>query len=605
VGHDRQDPDDAELIGKLGREILSSLSASENPIVAPRGGHRADPWPWLMLVAVVVASAVIGAMIVGIFWLSFREGMPGQPGGLYSLVNYATVLDDPRARPAIVNTFKFAFTALAVALACGLPTAWLAERSDFRGRNALFTLMTMGVLVPGFATSMGWLFLLHPRIGIVNAWLQLLFGPDAPVIDVTTIWGMGFIEGISLSPVAFIMAASVFRAMDPALEDAASMSGANFRQTMFRVTLRVAFPGILAAAIYIFTIGFAAFDVPVIIGWASRRLTFSTLLLLLLSGEDALPRYGAAAAISTLALVLAVALSVWYAAVQRQSHRYEIVTGKAYRPRLVELGRTGIVAWLAVGAYFALGFILPSVTLIWASFMPFFRPPSAAAFAAMSLQHYRALPWDLVIAGMKNTAILMALTPTVALALSVAFSWIVLRSRFPGRQWFDVFAFLPHAIPSVIFGMGALLAALYVVDKVVPIYGTVWLLLLVFVIARLSYGTRVTNGGMIQIHRELGEAATVSGADTGATLRRIVLPLLAPTLVYAWLWIALLTFRELTLAAFLTTKDNLTLPVVIWSMWQGGTSGPAAALSVLLLLLMAPVVALYWFIGRRRVAALN
>ncbi len=584
---------------------MSRFSASKRLSLSPGIGHRADPWPWLMLTAAIIASAVIGAMIVGIFWMSFRQGQPGQPGGIYSLANYATVLGDPRAWPAIVNTFEFAFTALGVALVCGLPMAWLAERTDFRGRNALFTLMTMGVLVPGFAASMGWLFLLHPRIGIVNAWLKLLFGPDMPPIDITTIWGMGFIEGISLSPVAFIMSASVFRAMDPALEDAAQMSGANFRQTLWRITLRVAFPGILAAAIYIFTIAFAAFDIPAVIGWASRRLTFSTLLLLLLSGEDSLPRYGASAAISTLALVLAVGLSFWYAAVQRQSHRYEIVTGKAYRPHRVELGRASAFAWAGVGTYFTLGFVMPSITLIWASFMPFFRAPSAAAFAAMSLQHYRALPWDLVSEGMKNTGILMLLTPTVALLLSIAFSWVVLRSRFPGRQWFDVFAFLPHAIPSVIFGMGALLAALYVVDKVVPIYGTIWILLLVFTIARLSYGTRVTNGGMIQIHRELGEAATVSGANTGGILRRIVLPLLAPTLLYAWLWIALLTFRELTLAAFLTTRGNLTLPVVIWSMWQGGTSGPAAALSVLLLLLMTPVIALYWYIGRRRVAGLN
>lgn len=555
-----------------------------------------------MLSLVLALSALIGMIVLGLAWLSFHEGVPGEVGGAFSVRNYLSVWTDPRTIPTILNTFKFALTSLAIALACGVPMAWLAERTDLRGKNALFTLMTLGVLMPGFAAAMGWLFLLHPRIGLANAWLRLLLGNDMTPLDITTIWGMGWVSGLSLAPVAFIMTAAVFRAMDPALEDAAQMSGANFRQTLFRITLRVAFPGILAAAIYIFTIGFAAFDVPVIIGWSSRRLTFSTLLLLLLNSDDALPKYGVGAALSTAVMAMAVGLSVWYASVQRQSYRYEVVTGKAYRPHIYALGRFQIVVIGVIALYVILAFLLPLITLIWASLLPFFQLPSARAFAVLSWRNFESLPWDLVFAGGRNTFILMLLVPTITLACSIAFSWVVLRSRFPGRAWFDVFAFLPHAIPSVIFGMGALLAALYVIDRVLPIYGTIWILLLVFIVARVSYGTRVTNGGMIQIHRELGEAAVVSGANTGGTLAHVILPLLAPSLVYGWLWIALLTLRELTLAAFLTTKDNLTLPLVIWSLWQGGQTGPAAALTELMLALMAPFVALYWLIGRRRAA---
>jgi iron(III) transport system permease protein len=558
-----------------------------------------------MLALVLSFSALIGLIVLGLTWLSFREGLPGEIGGRYSLKNYIAVWADPRLVPTIVNTFEFAFTSLALALGIGVPMAWLAERTNLKGKNALFTLMTLGVLMPGFAAAMGWLFLLHPRIGLANAWLRLWLGNDMTPIDITTIWGMGWVSGLSLAPVAFIMTAAVFRAMDPALEDAAQMSGANFRQTLFRITVRVAFPGILAAAIYIFTIGFAAFDVPVIIGWSSRRLTFSTLLLLLLNSDDALPKYGVGAALSTVVMAMALGLSVWYASVQRQSYRYEVVTGKAYRPHIVALGSYQIVALGVIALYFILAFVLPCLTLIWASLLPFFQLPSPRAFAALSWRNFDALPWGLVFTGGRNTLILVLLVPTITLGCSIAFSWVVLRSRFPGRAWFDVFAFLPHAIPSVIFGMGALLAALYVIDRFLPIYGTIWILLLVFVVARLSYGTRVTNGGMIQIHRELGEAAVVSGANTGGTIAHVMIPLLAPSLLYGWLWIALLTLRELTLAAFLTTKDNLTLPIVIWSLWQGGQTGPAAALTEVMLALMAPIVALYWFIGRRRAVMLS
>jgi iron(III) transport system permease protein len=552
-----------------------------------------------MIALTLAASLIIALMIIGIAWLSFREGGPGEAGMAYSLRNYAAVASDPRTAAALINTVKFAVTALVVALICGVPMAWLAERTDFRGKNALFTLMTLGVLTPGFAAAMGWLFLLHPRIGLANAGLRLLVGTNFTPIDITSIWGMGWVEGLSLAPVAFIMTASVFRAMDPALEDAAQMSGANFGQTLWRITLRVAFPGILAAAIYIFAIGFAAFDVPVIIGWSSRRLTFSTLLLSLLNADDGLPKYGLGAAVSSVVMVLALGLSLWYASIQRGSHRYEVVTGKAYRPQVFALRRGQNVAVATVALYFLLAFGLPALTLVWAALLPFFQFPSARALEALSAANFRELPWGLVWSGLKNTFVLVVLTPSITLTLSVAFSWVVLRSRFPGRAWLDVFAFLPHAIPSVIFGMGALLATLYVIDRIIPIYGTIWILLLVFIIARLSYGTRVTNGGLIQIHRELTEAAVVSGANTGGQLARILLPLLAPSLIYGWLWIALLSFRELTLAAFLTTKDNLTLPIVIWSIWQGGQTGPAAALTLVVLAVMAPIIVLYWFIGRR------
>ena len=121
-------------------------------------------------------------------------------------------------------------------------------------------------------------------------------------------------------------------------------------------------------------------------------------------------------------------------------------------------------------------------------------------------------------------------------------------SKIPARAGFDFIAFLPHAVPSIVFGVGALLLTLFVLQRALPLYGTVWILLIVFTIARISYGTRMTNSGLIQIHAELEESAQMSGATLGQGFRRISVPLLAPTLLYAWLWIALLTFRELTLA---------------------------------------------------------
>jgi iron(III) transport system permease protein len=257
-------------------------------------------------------------------------------------------------------------------------------------------------------------------------------------------------------------------------------------------------------------------------------------------------------------------------------------------------------AWAFLGLYVLLATVLPILVVVWASLLPYFQLPSAAAFASLSWAQFQGLPWELIFEGLRNTAILMVLTPTVTLACCIAFSWIVLRSNVPGRLGFDFIAFLPHAVPNIVFGVGAFLFAIFVLQRAVPIFGTIWLLLLVFTIARLSYGTRMTNASLIQIHKELEDSARMCGAGTGEVVRRVIVPLLAPTLIYTWLWIALLTFRELTLAVILTTRGNITLPVVVWSMWVNGIPGKSAALTLLLLAIMLPFIVLYWLVVRRQ-----
>ena len=561
--------------------------------------QRYDASALVMFGVVFALSLLIIAFPLIIFWLSFRVGLPIDPDATYSFVHYAKVFSDPFAFKVLLNTLGFSLTTLVVSLAFGLPCAWLVERTNLPGKPVLYTLMTIGLLLPGFATAMGWLFLMHPRIGLVNAMLKSALGLEGPVFNITTVLGMGWVEGLSLAPVAFIMTAAVFRAMDPSLEESAEMSGASLGTIARRVTLPLAWPGILAAGIYIFTIGFAAFDVPAIIGWSNRIFTFSTYMVTQLSPDDGLPQYGPATALSAFVIILAAGLSWWYGRLQTRAHRYAVVTGKGYRPRLIDLGKYKLLAWSFLVGYFLLSKLIPLLIVIWASLLPYFQPPSTEAFALITLKHFNSLPWELVFEGLKNTTILVFLTPTVTLVCAIAFSWVVLRSKLPGRSAFDFVAFLPHAIPNIVFGIGVLLFALYIMRGVAPIFGTIWILLIVFVVGRLSYATRMTNSTMIQIHKDLEESAQMSGASTGTVIRRIVAPLLGPTLIYAWLWIALITFRELTLAVILTPRDNMTLPVVVWSLWVASGFGQAAALTLILLALMIPIVCLYWWVARR------
>jgi len=575
------------------------MTAMAGKAPAPAERRRRDWAPAGMVGVAMVATGAVLALLAVVFWLSFVEGTPGDPALVYTLDHYRAMFFDSFTYRVLWNTVLFSAMALSVALALAIPIAWLIERTDFPGKPLILTLMTTALLIPGFAVSLGWVFLLHPKIGLVNHWLMAVFGLSEAPLDVGNIFAMGAIEGMNLTPLAFIMTAAALRAMDPALEEAAATSGARPWQTAWRVTLPVLWPALLAAAIYVATIGFAAFDVPAILGLSRRIFTFSTYVFWVLTPSEGAPEYGSVACLSVLMTAIAALMSWAYRRAQRQAPKYAVVTGKGYRPRIARLGRAKLPAILGVALYFVVAQLLPLLMLCWAALLPYLQPPSAAALAAVSLNNFRNLPQALLWRAGTNTAILMAVVPTITLFASVAISWVVLRTRIRFRGVFDFLAFLPLAIPAIVFSVAALLIALFVLRSIVPIYGTLWILILVYVVARLSYGTRMTNGALIQIHTELEESARVCGASTGGVLRRVLLPLLMPSLVYAWIWIALLTYRELSLPVVISTSGNLPFSYLVWGFVQDSAYGQAAAASLIMLALMLPILLLYWLVARR------
>jgi iron(III) transport system permease protein len=562
--------------------------------------RRERSWfPATMVGLASFASLIVVTLLGVVMWLSLVKGSPGDPKLLYTLEHYRSMFLDPFTYRIIANTLGFSSITLCVALCLGLPIAWLIERTDFPGKSIVLTLLTVALVIPGFSVGLGWLFLLHPRIGVINVALEAALGLHSAPFNISTLAGMGFVQGLSLTPVTFIMTAIVLRSIDPSFEEAASTSGASLWQRLRRVTLPLAWPGILAASIYVFTIGFAAFDIPAVLGLSNRIFTFSTYVYLQVSPTYGQPDYGGVAALSVFMVALAVGFSWWYGKMQARAPRYAVVTGKGYRPGLVKLGRFRWLAVCFVVLYFVLSELLPILSLIWSAGLPYLQPVSVAALKNMSFANFRDLPDGLLAAGIRNTAILMVVVPSITLTLSVAFSWVVLRSRLRWRGVFDFFAFLPHTVPSIVFSVAAWLLALFVLSKVLPLYGTIWVLVLVYVVATLSYGTRMTNGALIQIHRELEEAATMSGAGPAATVRSVIIPLLKPALAYAWIWIALLSYRELTLPVLLASRDNQPLAVIVWSLVHSSSYGAGSVVAVTMLALMAPILGLYWMIARR------
>jgi len=554
----------------------------------------------------LIPMAVIFVLVIVMFWISLQKGAFGTPSATYTLGNYRDVFTDPLLYRVATNTLIFTVTTTLFAMLFGLPIAWLAERSTIPGKTLIYVIMTLGLLIPGIYTAMGWTMIAHPRIGIVNRWLVELFNLDDGPVNIATPIGMGFVQGLSLSALAFILTAQMFRAMNPSLEEAARVHGMGYGKILWRVTLPLARPGILAAVIYILTIGVATFDIPAILGLGNRVYMLSTFIYLKVNPQGAgLPEYGITGVVGAFMIVIAGLLTLWYGQVLRQGHRFEVVTGKGYRPALIPLGKWSIAAWGFITVYALISKIVPLLLIAYAALTPYFVPPSYAMMRQLSLTHFYGMDWQLVVRGLTNTAILVFVVPLVVLLLAFSLSWLIVRSRSRMRYALEFGAFLPQALPEVILSIGALLLALFVLGTAIPLYGTVWLIAIVYVVARLAFATRALNGSLLQIHRELEEAAFVSGLSTARTAWHVLFPLIRPTLFSVWIWTALLVYRELTAAVFLAVHDNITLPAVIWSYWYSGSINKASAVTLLMTLVLAPLIFIAWWFGRRSQVSLN
>jgi iron(III) transport system permease protein len=548
-----------------------------------------------MLVILVLVSILI--------WISFQTGILGTTDATYTLSNYSDVFADSLFIEAITNTLYFSITATLVSMAIGLPISWVTERTTLRGKSWVYVIMTLGLLIPGIYTAMGWTFLAHERIGFINRWAVQIFGFAEAPLNIATPVGMGFVQGLSLAALSFILTAQMFRAMNPSLEEAAKIHGLGFFGTMRRVTLPLAMPAILAAVIYIVVIGIATFDVPAIIGLGNRVYLLSTYIFQKTNpGDEELAQHGITAALGVMMIFVAVLLTWWYSSVLRKGDQYGVVTGKGYRPNLIEIGKWGYAAWGFIILYVVAAKLVPLLLIAYAAFVPYLAPPSAKMFSLMSFTGImEAMDWDLVFRGMKNTFILVLTVPAITLLLAFSISWLIVRSKSKGRYVLEFGAFLPHALPEVILAVAAILLALFVLKDVAPLYGTVTLIAIIYVITRISFATRAINSALLQIHKELEEAAHVSGLSAVRTSWRILVPLLRPTLMSVWIWSAILVYRELTVAVFLVGHDNITLPAVIWSYWQAGATNLAAGVTLVMTGLLTPLILVFWWFGRKSV----
>lgn len=568
---------------------------AERPVSAKGGSRlsRLDGTDWIAALIAAIPSLAIVGLLVATVWLSFG-GLPRANEAIMpTLDHWRTLFASPEVVTMAWNTLSFSLQALAWSLILGVTLAWIVQRTDVGGRKLTYALVTVGVLLPGFFTAMAYMYLLHPRIGTINTLLFSLTGSRDVVIDVVSVSGMAAIQGLSMSPIVFVLMAGSIANMDGALESAARVHGASPWQAIRLITLPMMKAALAGAAFYVAAISVATLDVPLIIGLQDKILVFSTYLYVQTQSLEGTEQYSIAAAFATLLIAGALLLSWAYARIIAQARRFEVISGKAQPPQQIALGRMRPFARLFVGAYLVAVVILPIAVLVWVSLLPYLQPVSRFALNNASLDNYRSLPWDLISRGIENTGLLLLTAPAAAVFFSLVFTWLVLRSKLRWRAVFDYIAFLPHAVPTVIFAFVTLLVVVRYRPLGLDLYGSVAILFILYVIVMLSFGTRITNAAWVQVNRELEEAAYISGATVRGMTLRILLPIMAPSLLMAWLWLVMFVFRELTVATLLLSRTNITLPVVIWTNWATGQQTMAAAITVVMMVVMTPLITIY------------
>jgi iron(III) transport system permease protein len=557
-------------------------------------------WSKLSLVGVAGFAALsILVLLAMIIWMSLRTGVPGQPSAL-TLKNYSAILGDPYTYRIMWTTLIFSVVTIAVSVPLGFIFAWFVERTDMPYKAVAMSVLSIGILFPTFLKAMGWVFLLHPRIGIINIFIMQLFGLTNAPLNIATVTGIGFVQGMTLTPLAYVMISAALRGMNPALVEAASVHGVSKWRSLVRVELPLIWPALFSAIIWMLTVAIAAFDVPGVIGMANNIFTFSTAIYFMINPNEGLPRYGLSGAYGTIMVGLSLILMIPYFIALKQSHKYQIISGKSYRPRPVELGRWWPVAWGLLGAYFMFAFVLPLIAIFWVSLLPYVQAPSRQALSVISFERYTQIAFDSALLGAAwNTMLLMVLVPTAIVVICSAISWIVTRTRMRWRVALDAIAFLPHPVPNLLFALAIAYLAL-LISNVIPLYGTIFVLMAVYVVCWISFGTRVLNNSMIQVHRELEEAAQVGGVSTFRILAKVIVPLIKPGLVYTWIWTSLSAYRELTMAVFLASPKSQVLSTYIWGQWHGGGLGDAAAIAIVMIAVMSPLVTSFWIYARKQ-----
>ena len=494
---------------------MSLASAASNPFHIPvfRGRGAAIVALIYAVLAVTVVYPLLAVLIQ-----SFSES-----SGL-TTEKIREVFTTPNIVEAVWNTLIISVLTVIFAGTVGVTLAWLIARSNMPFRRVFDPLNMIPFYLSSVVGALSWQIVAAPRAGILNELLRPIIG--GPLFNIYSVGGIALVLGLFYSPYVYLFTLGSLQSMDASLEDSARMSGASKLTTAIRITLPLSAPAILSSCILVFVTAAGIFGVPLVLGVPGSVNTLSTLIY---TAINEYPADFAKAAILSSALFLFTAVFTVAQMLLLRGRRFTTVTGKGYRPRRVDLGRWRW-AGVAVNGLYLLFVLGPFVALLLVSFQDAWT--GGFAWSRFTLSNYNKVIFVDAIAhrGLINSLFISTVGATIAVAVCMLLALIIHRTRLPARGGIAPLAMVPVTVPGIVLGLGFLIALIST-----PLYGTLWIIMIAYIVHYLPTGLRNGESLVQSISRELDESARMSGATWWRAMRRIVLPLVAPGMVSMWL----------------------------------------------------------------------
>lgn len=511
----------------------------------------------------------------------------------FSLEAFVKLFSDITLLQPLLNTLLLGVACAVGTVIIGVPLAWYTAVSDGPFRRFVHLAVLATYITPPYLTAIAFTLLLSPEAGYVN---QVLGKVGVGPFNIYSMTGLIVVVTLHVCSFCYLLVHDALKRIDAPFLEAARSLRATPVQTIRRILLPLIAPAITGGALMSGIIAMTEFGPQAILGTPAGLSFLPTRIVSSLGGYP--PRY---ADMAVLALVL-VAFAVIGLYVQRRALRkqsFVTVSGRGVRPVSVALGR---MRWPA--AILALLFVLVATVMPFAMFV-------SGAFAedwtsivgpgnfTFGNFHEAFIADPITGSAVFNSAGLAAAAATVCVVVALLIAYFAHRTKLRGRTMPDYIASIPLGLPATVLGFGLLLAVTHPPFRF--IYGTLGLLLLLYVIRFLPLAARTVNSGASQLSGELEEAARISGASWLASIRRVTMPLMWPTVVAAWLLVLMPAANELGGTILLYTSGTETISIAIFRLNDLGSFGPVAALAVTVIVSLLAVSALaQQFTTRRR-----
>ncbi|MDK7588002.1 iron ABC transporter permease [Alcaligenes faecalis subsp. phenolicus] len=549
--------------------------------------HTRRPLSWsLILIVGFLTLCPVLMLLLG----SFSQGLTAF--GSFTTAKYVAAYTDPFLLEVTFNTVVFVLGSSLFSTALAVFLAYLNTRTNMPMKGVFTVLSIVPMMIPHLLFSVSWALLLNPSNGLINMFLQDTLGLQEAPLNIYSLWGMILVEGLLNMPVAYLIIAPAMASFDVSMEESSRVFGGGLWRTLTRVTLPILRPAIMAAFILAIVRALASYAVPRVLGTPGRVDVLATYLFEMISTGFA-PDYGKAAALGMSVLSASIALIVLYRYMTKESSKYVTISSRGFKPTQLELRRAKIPLFIIVGIISLLMVVLPVAVLLYTSMIPYSMVPSARAFSLMSWANWIDVIQDPISkVAMKNSLFLAVVGASLGVLLSLFVAYVVVKLRTRAAALLDTLSFLSFSFPGIVIGIGFMW---FFVQT--PLYATLTALLLAYIAAYLPYGIRPLSAAFVQVHAHLEESSAVAGASSWTTMRRIIIPLLIPGVVSAWILMATMFIRELTVSVVLSRPGTEVLAVQVLGYAEDGLWGKLSALGIIMILISTVLVLLAMRIG--------